>query len=118
MRFLFLAQLPMSTRLTIWDATVGSWAAAVLVEHLYFRKANFALYDLQSWNVPSRLPLGAAALTASVLSLALVIPSMDQVWYMGPIAHTTGDIGIEMAMVVTALLYVPLRYFEKRWKGV
>jgi purine-cytosine permease-like protein len=96
----------------------GCWAAAVLVEHIYFRKADFALYDLQSWNVPSRLPLGAAALTASALSFALIIPSMDQVWYMGPIARTTGDIGIEMALVITALLYVPLRYFEKRWKGV
>ncbi len=89
-----------------------------MVEHFYFRKGDFALYDLQSWNVPSKLPLGAAALTASTLSFALVIPSMDQVWYEGPIARTTGDIGIEMAMAVTALLYVPLRHLEKRWKGV
>ncbi|KAH9174764.1 NCS cytosine-purine permease [Lactarius sanguifluus] len=96
----------------------GPWAAAVLVEHLYFRKGDFALYDLQSWNVPSKLPLGAAALTASALSFALVIPSMDQVWYEGPIARTTGDIGIELAMAVTALLYVPLGHLEKRWKGI
>ncbi|KAH8977383.1 cytosine-purine permease [Lactarius hatsudake] len=61
---------------------------------------------------------GAAALTASALSFALVVPSMDQVWYNGPIALTTGDIGIEMAMAVTTLLYVPLRHLEKRWKGV
>jgi purine-cytosine permease-like protein len=111
-------QLSMSTRLTIWGATTGCWAAAVLVEHIHFRRADFALYDLRSWNVPSRLPLGAAALTACVLSFALIIPSMDQVWYKGPIARTTGDIGIEMAIAVTALLYVPLRYFEKHWKGV
>ena len=91
---------------------------AVLVEHFYFRKGDFALYDLQSWNVPSMLPQGAAALTASLLSFALVIPSMDQVWYRGPIARTTGDIGIEMAIAVTALFYVPLRHLEKRWKGV
>ena len=89
-----------------------------MTEHFYFRKGDFALYDLESWNVPSKLPLGAAALTASALSLALVIPSMDQVWYTGPIARKTGDIGIEMAIVATALLYVPLRYLEKRWKGV
>ena len=89
-----------------------------MVEHFYFRKGDFALYDLESWNVPSKLPLGAAALTASALSFALVIPSMDQVWYTGPIARKTGDIGIVMALAVTALLYVPLRHLEKRWKGV
>ncbi|KAH8998185.1 hypothetical protein EDB92DRAFT_1838414 [Lactarius akahatsu] len=35
---------------------------------------------------------------------------MDQVWYDGTIARTTGDIGIELAMTVTALLYIPLRH--------
>ena len=76
------------------------------------------LYDLQSWNVPSQLPLGAAALGACALSFAVVIPSMSQVWYTGPIAHKTGDIGFEVAMVVTAMLYIPLRHLEKRWRGV
>jgi len=88
------------------------------MEHFYFRKGNFALYDIQFWNVPSRLPLGAAALGSSILSFALVIPSMNQVLYTGPIARKTGDIGFEVAMVVTALLYVPLRHLEKRWRGV
>jgi hypothetical protein len=88
------------------------------MEHFYFRKGNFALYDIQSWNVPSQLPLGAAALGSSILSFALVIPSMNQVLYTGPIARKTGDIGFETAMVVTALLYVPLRHLEKRWRGV
>ncbi|KAF8480409.1 NCS cytosine-purine permease, partial [Russula ochroleuca] len=96
----------------------GAWVSAICVEHLYFRKGNFALYDIRSWNVPSQLPLGAAALGASVLSFALVIPSMSQVWYTGPIARKTGDIGFEVAMTVTALLYVPLRHLEKRWVGV
>ncbi|KAH8998189.1 hypothetical protein EDB92DRAFT_1792157, partial [Lactarius akahatsu] len=90
----------------------------VVTVHLYFRKGDLALHDLHSWNVLSKLPLSAAALTASALSFALVILSMDQVWYEGPIARTTGDIDIEMAMAVTALWYVPLRHLEKRWKGV
>jgi hypothetical protein len=96
----------------------GTWVSAVCIEHLYFRRGNFALYDIQSWNVPSQLPLGVAALSACALSFALVIPSMSQVWYTGPIARTTGDIGFEMALVVTALLYIPLRHLEKRWRGV
>ena len=47
-----------------------------------------------------------------------MIPSMSQVLYTGPIARKTGDIGFEVATVVTALLYVPLRHLEKRWRGV
>ena len=99
-------------------ASIGTWVSAVCVEHLYFRKGNFSHYDIRSWDVPSQLPLGAAALGATALSFALVIPSMNQVWYTGPIARKTGDIGFEVAMVVTALLYVPLRHLEKRWRGV
>ena len=96
----------------------GAWFAAVTVEHLYFRKGDFALYDIRCWNVPSQLPLGAAALGASALSFGFIIPSMSQVWYTGPIARNTGDIGFEFALAVTALLYIPLRHLELRWRGV
>jgi purine-cytosine permease-like protein len=98
--------------------STGAWLSAICVEHLYFRKGNFSLYDLEYWNVSAGLPLGAAALGASTLSFALVIPSMNQVWYKGPIARKSGDIGFEVAMVVTALCYIPLRHLEKRWGGV
>ena len=43
---------------------------------------------------------------------------MSQVWYTGPIARKTGDIGFEVAMAATALFYIPLRHVEKRWRGV
>ena len=92
--------------------------SAVVVEHLYFRKGDFTQYDLRYWNVPSQLPLGGAALGASFLSLSLVIPSIDQVWYTGPIAQKTGDLGLEFALIITAVLYIPLRHLEKGWKGV
>ena len=59
-----------------------------------------------------------AALAACALSFAVVIPSMNQVWYTGTIALKTGDIGFEVAIVVTALLYIPLRYLERHWRGV
>ncbi len=92
--------------------------SVLCVEHLYFRKGNFALYDIQSWNAPSRLPLGVAALGACVLSFAMVVPSMNHVWYTGPIARKTGDIGFEVAMATTVLLYIPLRHLEKQWRDV
>lgn len=90
----------------------------VCVEHLYFRKCDFDNYDLKYWNVPNHLPLGAAALGASFLSFLVVIPSISQVWYIGPIAQKTGDLGLEAAFTLTALLYIPLRSLEKRWMGV
>src|SRR5579863_6915891 len=100
-----------SSRL-ITCAFPGSFVAAVSVEHLYFRKGDFARYDLRYWNVPSRLPIGAAAVGASVLSRFLVIPSMSQGWYTGPIARKAGDLGLEAALIITAMLYIPLRHFE------
>ncbi|KAI1385149.1 permease for cytosine/purines, uracil, thiamine, allantoin-domain-containing protein [Hypoxylon trugodes] len=100
---------------------IGYWSAAfvavLIVEHNVFRGGKYDSYDHDSWNVASRLPWGVAALTASVLSFAVAIPSMSQVWFEGPIAKKAGDIGFEMAFAVTAVLYLPLRYLEKRLSG-
>jgi purine-cytosine permease-like protein len=102
-------------------ALIGYWSSAflavVLVEHFVFRKGDCAAYDPEAWNDARRLPWGAAALAAGVLSFGLVVPSMAQVWWTGPIAETTGDIGFELAFVVSGLLYLPLRWAEKRWAG-
>ena len=100
---------------------IGYWAALyiaiIMTEHLYFRKNDFSLYDVTAWNIPKRLPSGIAAVTAGVLSFAVVIPFMNQVWFTGPIARTTGDIGFEVAFAVSGLLYLPLRWIEIRWRG-
>ncbi|KDR72652.1 hypothetical protein GALMADRAFT_252819 [Galerina marginata CBS 339.88] len=97
---------------------IGYWASAyvaiVVIEHLYFRKNDPSSYDKAAWNVPKRLPSGAAALAAGVASFGLAIPCMDQVWFVGPIAKTTGDIGFELAFAVSAILYVPFRWLEIR----
>ncbi|CCF35292.1 cytosine-purine permease, partial [Colletotrichum higginsianum] len=54
---------------------------------------------------------------AAVLSFALVVPCISQVWFTGPIAVTTGDIGFEVAFFLSGLLYLPLRYAERRLMG-
>jgi purine-cytosine permease-like protein len=107
----------LSSKITICTST-AMFVAVVCVEHLYFRKGDFARYDLRYWNEPSQLPLGAAAVGASVLSLFFIIPSMNQVWYTGPIARKAGDLGLETALTITALLYIPLRHLEIRWRGL
>ncbi|KAI0551443.1 permease for cytosine/purines, uracil, thiamine, allantoin-domain-containing protein [Xylaria curta] len=102
-------------------ALIAYWSAAfvavLITEHVIFRRGRYDTYSHDAWNTALRLPWGAAALTASVLSFALVIPSIAQVWFMGPIAKKTGDIGFELAFVTTAVLYLPLRALEKRVCG-
>ncbi|EMD87230.1 hypothetical protein COCC4DRAFT_65532 [Bipolaris maydis ATCC 48331] len=99
---------------------IGYWSAAfigiVLVEHVLFRGGSFAAYteDADAWDDGQKLPAGYAALGAFLLSFGLIVPCMGQIWWTGPIAETTGDIGLEVAVVLSALLYVPLRTWEKR----
>ena len=101
---------------------MGYWVAAfisvLVLEHLYFRHADFSSYDISAWATPRALPPGIAAVSAFVLSFGLVVPCMDQVWFTGPIAKHTGDIGLEVAFVLTAILYIPFRKLEKRWRSI
>ncbi|KAM0460054.1 hypothetical protein ACHAPV_000306 [Trichoderma viride] len=100
---------------------IGYWSAAfvgiVIVEHIVFRRQDYSSYDHAIWSDAKRLPLGIAALLSGILCFGMVVPCMDQVWWQGPIAKTTGDIGFEMAFVVASLLYVPFRYAEIRLTG-
>jgi purine-cytosine permease-like protein len=100
---------------------IGYWASAfiaiIILEHLVIRHNNPAEYDLHDWDAPRRLPSGIAALAAGIASFGLVIPCMSQVWFTGPIAKTTGDIGFEVAFGVSAVLYLPFRLLEIRILG-
>jgi purine-cytosine permease-like protein len=102
---------------------IGYWAAAfigvMLTEHLLFRKGNFAEYtkDEGAWDDVAKLPPGYAAIGAAVLCFGLVIPGMSQTWFVGPIAEKTGDIGFEVALVLSAVLYVPFRALERKKYG-
>ena len=102
-------------------ALIGYWAgcfdAVIIIELIAFRRMDFSTYDHAIWNVGKKLPSGIPALAASLLSFALVVPGMAEVWYTGPIAEKTGDIGFEMAFVVTGLFYLPFRWLEIKWRG-
>lgn len=133
-RFLFIVatmaiMIPMAIKASQeWEASLGNflaligyWAGcfdAVLLEELIlFRKLDYSTYDHESWNVARRLPTGIAAIAASLVSFALVVPGMAEVWYTGPIAEKTGDIGFEVAFVLTAIFYYPFRWLEIRLRG-
>ncbi|PPJ56927.1 hypothetical protein CBER1_02229 [Cercospora berteroae] len=100
---------------------IGYWSAAfvaiVVAEHVWFRRSDASTYSHGIWSSAKSLPLGIAAITAGLSSIALIVPCMSQVWYIGPIGARTGDLGFEMAFVVTALVYVVLRSAEKRTVG-
>jgi len=49
------------------------------------------------------------------MSFAVIIPSMDQPWYIGPIANAgTGDIGLITGFFGAGVCYVVLRGVELR----
>jgi purine-cytosine permease-like protein len=110
-----------ATSLENFLALIGYWAGcfdAVIIEELVmFRKLDYSSYDPRIWNKRRSLAPGFAAIGASFISLALVIPAMDTTWYSGPIGSRIGDLGFESALVVTAIAYYPLRTLEIRWTG-
>ncbi len=95
----------------------GSYTSVVVIEWMWFRKRNGDSYDHAIWDNARKLPPGWAASLACLLPWALVVPCMDQTWYTGPIAKVTGDLGFEVAIVLTAVLYVPLRMLEIKSRG-
>ncbi|THG92942.1 hypothetical protein EW026_g8143 [Hermanssonia centrifuga] len=101
---------------------IGYWSSAfaviVLVEHFVFRKNDFSSYKMEDWNQPRRLPVGLAAVLAFFCAFGIIIPSMSQVWYTGPIAKAgTGDIGIPAGCAVAFVVCLVLRSIEKSWTG-
>ncbi|KAJ7151151.1 permease for cytosine/purines, uracil, thiamine, allantoin-domain-containing protein [Mycena filopes] len=109
------------TTLSNFLGLIGYWASAfiaiVLEEHFIFRKGSSTHYNLAHWNQARMLPSGVAALVAAACGIGIAIPSMAQVWYTGPIAETTGDIGFELAFLVVMVVYPPLRLLEIRIRG-
>lgn len=97
-----------------WSA---AWSAIVIAEHLVIRRGDCETYEHGIWDKGGLLPTGIPAIAAGACSFALVIPAMSQVWYVGPIGKKTGDIGFELAFVVSFLLYIPFRFAEVKLRG-
>ncbi|KAF8906804.1 purine-cytosine permease [Gymnopilus junonius] len=99
-------------------SVIGYWstafAAIVLTEHFLFRK-SFLNYNIANWDKASLLPPGIAAVLAFCGSFGIIVPSMKQTWYTGPIAEAgTGDIGVFTGGAVGVILYAGLRSVERR----
>ncbi len=100
---------------------IGYWAATFtpifLIEFLHFRKGDVSTMDPAIWDTAKALPRGYAAIASSAIPFALIVPSMSESWYTGPIAKHAGNIAFELAAVTAILLYFPLRTLEIKWRG-
>ena len=104
---------------------LGYWCTSYMLilfmEHVFFRKRDFANYDLDGWNDPARLPLGIAAAVAFCLGVVAWVMGMSETWYIGPLAKTIGDYGGDVAnefcFVVTIVTYPPARWAELKYFG-
>ncbi|GAD96103.1 nucleoside transporter, putative [Paecilomyces variotii No. 5] len=98
-----------------------SFFVILFIEHYLFRRGNLSNYDLDAWNTPAKLPIGIAGLTAFLCGMAGWVVGMVETYYVGVIAKMIGDDGgdvaNELALVFTAVSYVPLRKLELKYVG-
>ncbi|XP_006463685.1 hypothetical protein AGABI2DRAFT_75119, partial [Agaricus bisporus var. bisporus H97] len=100
-------------------SVIGYWssafAAIILTEHFIFRQTKFSNYLTEFWDIPSRLPLGLAALFAFLGAFGIIVPSMSQAFYEGPIAKAgSGDIGVIVGFLTAGLVFLGFRFVERK----
>jgi purine-cytosine permease-like protein len=104
-------------------ALMGYWVTVficiVIEEDLIFKHKTG--YDWAMWENKEYLPIGFAALSAFLIGWVGCIISMDQVYFVGPIAKLVGEYGADLGIWVgcgfTLLTYPPLRYLELKFIG-
>ncbi len=93
---------------------LAPWATILSLEHFVIRRG---VYNVEDWNEPTRLPSGGPALTAMALGLVGVALGASQALYTGPLARWSGaDCGFELAILLAALGYLPLRWRSRHPK--
>lgn len=96
------------------------YAMVILMEHIVFRKHG-STYNLEDWNNQSKLPIGVAAVGAVLIGFGFALLGMNQVWLVGPIAKKIGDyggdVGFELAIIMSTLSYLVLRPLERHFTG-
>jgi purine-cytosine permease-like protein len=93
----------------------------VFVEHYAFRKGTIANYNLEAWNTRALMPVGYAGGAAFLVGVVGAVLGMVQTDYVGVISSKIGDyggdIGNELALVFTLVMFLPLRYLEYKKVG-
>jgi NCS1 nucleoside transporter family len=93
-----------------------------LSEHIFYKR-GFSGYHPEHYLDRNKLPPGIAAMIAFCFGIMGAVLGMSQVWFQGPIGLLCGvppfggDVGFELAFCFSAISYITLRYFEKRYFG-
>ncbi|GAA5991900.1 hypothetical protein JCM10908_002262 [Rhodotorula pacifica] len=101
-------------------------SAIVFIEVLWFRRKNGPLGgDKTNWDESTnfkKLPPGLACVASIACSIPLIVLSMAETWYTGPIALAIskpygGDLGFEVAAGMSTITYFLFRHLEIRYFG-
>lgn len=107
-------------------AILGYWTAIymppVALEAIFFRRPVGPMtYPIDDWDQAKRLPIGIAAVVAGLAGIPVITAGMAEVWWTGWIARAipggAGDVAFELALATVSLVFVPVRYFERRFLG-
>lgn len=103
---------------------LGYWAISFTlilgIEDQVFRRRSG--YNLDYWDIPSKLPWGIAAIATLLVSyLAGGLTGMSQSLYIGPIARkfggVGGDVGVVLSGFFTLIIYPIARFYELKAYG-
>ncbi|KAL4910259.1 permease for cytosine/purines, uracil, thiamine, allantoin-domain-containing protein [Aspergillus multicolor] len=106
-------------------ALLGYWivpfAVILFLEDVALRRKDEG-YDVATWNDPGKLPYGVAAVATLLIAyFAGGFVGMAQTWFVGPVAEAFaeagGDVGVFLAFGWSAVVYLPLRFLERRASG-
>lgn len=97
---------------------LGAFCSIIIIEHIMRR----GQYNTEDYRTAGKLPVGIAAVVALIVALAIASLGINQVsviGYEGPLSHllADADIGFPLAVVAAAIIYTPLRLWERKRTG-
>ncbi|MBV9385064.1 MAG: cytosine permease [Chroococcidiopsidaceae cyanobacterium CP_BM_ER_R8_30] len=98
---------------------LGPWSIILILEHFVFRHGS---YNVDDWDIPSRLPVGWAASVSLIIGLFGVYLGAAQEKFVGLIAGLLNqpygiDIGFELGIIFAGVAYLCLRQIKLQDSG-
>ncbi|KAI5118639.1 hypothetical protein M0805_000015 [Coniferiporia weirii] len=113
----------LDTLLVLLSYWLVIFSGVLLEEHFIFRKGKWANYNPDDYNKPEHLPLGVAAGLATACGIVGAVLGMATEWYVGILGAKIGDpvfggdIGFELSLAFSALVYPIARYVERKYEN-